>query len=155
MARSRKTQAKDRASGHSKQKKSVSMKKSGAGKGNWGKAGDEISVAGARKQAGLRSFLPTNEHKMATHREGIFVEGLWVEKESLDSSIPHVDEVGATSAPLLSMAYFFGSACKEYSEDFVLCKNESQDPRKCLKEGRKGLEKVIPDAPEGTPIHLK
>ncbi|KAJ3254216.1 hypothetical protein HK103_007461 [Boothiomyces macroporosus] len=144
---------------------------------------------------------------MATHREGIFVEGLWVEKESLDNSIPHVDEVGATSAPLLSMAYFFGSACKDYSEDFVLCKNESQDPRKCLKEGRKvtrcaidlieklklncnksweghwkcldennqmlekcrpqekvfndcvfqklGLEKVIPDAPEGKPIHLK
>ena len=74
---------------------------------------------------------------MTSHREGIFVEGLWVEKGNLDESIPHVDEVGVTSAPLHSMAYAFASHCKAYSEDFMLCKNETQDPKKCLKEGRK------------------
>jgi NADH dehydrogenase (ubiquinone) 1 alpha subcomplex subunit 8 len=62
---------------------------------------------------------------------------LWVEDSKLDSSIPHVDEVGVTSAPLFSMAYAFGEHCKDYSEDFMLCKNSSQDPKKCLKEGRK------------------
>lgn len=74
---------------------------------------------------------------MTTHREGIFVEGLWVENSPLDSSIPHVDDVGVTSAPLQSMAYAFGERCQEYSEDFMLCKNASQDPKACLKEGRK------------------
>jgi NADH dehydrogenase (ubiquinone) 1 alpha subcomplex subunit 8 len=68
---------------------------------------------------------------------GIFVEGLWKEEKDLDASIPKVDEVGVTSAPLLSMAFAFGEACKDYNEDFMLCKNADQDPRKCLKEGRK------------------
>ncbi|KAI8894709.1 hypothetical protein BC833DRAFT_623722 [Globomyces pollinis-pini] len=74
---------------------------------------------------------------MTTHREAIFVDGLWVDKTPLDSAIPQVDEVGVTSAPMFSMSYFFGSYCKVFSEDFMLCKNESQDPKKCLKEGRK------------------
>ncbi|KAJ3018871.1 hypothetical protein HKX48_002577 [Thoreauomyces humboldtii] len=75
---------------------------------------------------------------MTTHREATFVEGLWVEKEPLSSSTaPAVPEVGCTSAPLESAAFFLASYCKKYNEDFVLCKNESQDPKHCLKEGRK------------------
>ncbi|KAJ1561903.1 hypothetical protein HK096_002901 [Nowakowskiella sp. JEL0078] len=74
---------------------------------------------------------------MTTHREGIFVDSLWVEKSSLPSDIPHVDEVGSTSAPLASIAFHFGSHCKDYNEDFMLCKDEGRDPRHCLKEGRK------------------
>jgi NADH dehydrogenase (ubiquinone) 1 alpha subcomplex subunit 8 len=62
---------------------------------------------------------------------------LWVEDSNISSSIPHVDEVGVTSAPMFSMSFAFGSACKTYTEDFMLCKNNSQDPKKCLKEGRK------------------
>lgn len=46
-------------------------------------------------------------------------------------------ELGATSAPLMSMAYFIGDFCKEFNEDFMLCKTENHDPRKCLLEGRK------------------
>ncbi|CAA7259366.1 unnamed protein product [Cyclocybe aegerita] len=55
----------------------------------------------------------------------------------MPSHIPHVDELGATSAPLKSAAFFLGAYCKEYNEDFMLCKNESRNPEHCLKEGRK------------------
>ncbi|KAJ3036025.1 hypothetical protein HDV00_003118 [Rhizophlyctis rosea] len=75
---------------------------------------------------------------MASHREGIFVDGLWVEKAPLSKDIaPPVEEVGCTSAPLESMAFFFSSHCKDFNEDFMLCKNENMDPQACLKEGRK------------------
>jgi NADH dehydrogenase (ubiquinone) 1 alpha subcomplex subunit 8 len=75
--------------------------------------------------------------QMTTHREGTFVEKLWVEKDPLPSDIPSVPEVGCTSAPLESMAFHFGAACKEYNEDYILCKQASNDPEKCLKEGRR------------------
>ncbi|KAJ3202128.1 hypothetical protein HDU67_000787 [Dinochytrium kinnereticum] len=68
---------------------------------------------------------------------GIFVEGLWVDPTPLSSDIPSVPEVGLTSAPLESMSFHFAQYCKPYSEDFMLCKNESQDPKHCLKEGRR------------------
>ncbi|KAJ3417211.1 hypothetical protein HDV05_006417 [Chytridiales sp. JEL 0842] len=74
---------------------------------------------------------------MTTHREGIFVEGLWVDKTPLPKDIPDVPEVGLTSAPLESMAFHFAQYCKPYSEDFMLCKNENNDPKACLKEGRR------------------
>lgn len=51
--------------------------------------------------------------------------------------VPKVDEVGATSAPLKSIAFFFGQFCQPYAEDFMLCKNENRDPEHCLKEGRR------------------
>ena len=71
---------------------------------------------------------------MTTHREGIFVDGLW--KEDLKQE-GKVDEIGLTSAPLLSIAYHFQKYCKDFSEDFMLCKNQSTDPNHCLLEGRK------------------
>ncbi|KAI9217810.1 hypothetical protein BC828DRAFT_360728 [Blastocladiella britannica] len=46
-------------------------------------------------------------------------------------------ELGVTSAPLTSAAFFIGAFCKAYNEDFMLCKNENADPRHCLREGRK------------------
>jgi NADH dehydrogenase (ubiquinone) 1 alpha subcomplex subunit 8 len=75
----------------------------------------------------------------------------------MPASVPHVEEVGATSAPLKSAAFFLGAYCKEYNgsfvsvlqdcainenfylyiEDFMLCKNENRSPAHCLKEGRK------------------
>jgi len=75
--------------------------------------------------------------------------------ETVDKlSVPRVDEISVTSAPLKSAAFFLGAYCKEYngmlllrtfwlifsdrhSEDFMLCKAESRDPAHCLKEGRK------------------
>lgn len=57
----------------------------------------------------------------------------------LPSSIPPVDEIGATSAPLYSAAYFIGQRCQPYNDDFMLCKDESQGQGEfdCLKEGRR------------------
>ncbi|KAJ2367336.1 ndufa8, NADH-ubiquinone oxidoreductase complex I 19kd subunit [Coemansia sp. RSA 2611] len=61
----------------------------------------------------------------------------WVDPTPPPASLPHVDEVGVTGAPLKSASYFIGSLCKEYNEDFMLCKNEDRNPEHCLKEGRK------------------
>ncbi|KDQ64229.1 hypothetical protein JAAARDRAFT_27852 [Jaapia argillacea MUCL 33604] len=55
----------------------------------------------------------------------------------LPANIPKVQEIGATSAPLKSAAFFLGAYCKDYNEDFMLCKAESRDPGHCLKEGRR------------------
>ncbi|KAI9574433.1 Ndufa8, NADH-ubiquinone oxidoreductase complex I 19kd subunit [Boletus coccyginus] len=56
----------------------------------------------------------------------------------LPDTVPKVQELGATSAPLKSAAFFIGAYCKEYNEDFMLCKNEAGgDPGRCLKEGRR------------------
>ncbi|KAJ3065643.1 hypothetical protein HDU98_010968 [Podochytrium sp. JEL0797] len=74
---------------------------------------------------------------MTTHREGIFVDGLWVDKTPMPDSIPKVDEIGLTSAPMESMAFHFAQYCKPFAEDYMLCKNGTQDPEKCLKEGRR------------------
>ncbi|KAJ3300716.1 hypothetical protein HDV03_001984, partial [Kappamyces sp. JEL0829] len=74
---------------------------------------------------------------MSSHREGIFVEGLWVEKEAAKGTGPVVDEVGATSAPLLSASFHLGAFCAPFNEDFMLCKKENADPKACLAEGRK------------------
>jgi NADH dehydrogenase (ubiquinone) 1 alpha subcomplex subunit 8 len=62
---------------------------------------------------------------------------LWVDSSDMPKNIPHADEVGCSSAPLESMAYFFGSYCSKYNEDFMLCKNENPHPEHCLKEGRR------------------
>jgi len=55
----------------------------------------------------------------------------------LPDNIPKVEELGATSAPLKSAAFFIGAHCKEFNEDFMLCKKETRDPGHCLKEGRR------------------
>ncbi len=50
---------------------------------------------------------------MSTHREGIFVEGLWVEKsKTRNGDDAAVDEVGVSSAPLESMAFHFADYCR-------------------------------------------
>ena len=53
--------------------------------------------------------------------------------------IPKVDEIGATSAPLFSAAYFIGDRCKAYNDDYMKCKAEAngRGEVECLKEGRK------------------
>ncbi|KAK0461622.1 uncharacterized protein EV420DRAFT_1266392 [Desarmillaria tabescens] len=53
------------------------------------------------------------------------------------TTTPKVEEIGATSGPLKSAAFFIGAHCKEYNEDFMLCKAENRDPAHCLKEGRR------------------
>jgi len=55
----------------------------------------------------------------------------------MPGNVPHVEELGVTSAPLKSSAFFIGAYCKEYNEDFMLCKDENRSPEHCLKEGRR------------------
>lgn len=74
---------------------------------------------------------------MATHREANNPTYSYVEPMPWPKDVPKVDEVGATSAPLKSIAFFFGQFCQPYAEDFMLCKNENRDPEHCLKEGRR------------------
>ncbi|KAK9762683.1 ndufa8, NADH-ubiquinone oxidoreductase complex I 19kd subunit [Basidiobolus ranarum] len=66
-----------------------------------------------------------------------------VEPMSMPAEVPSVPEVGATSAPLTSAAFFIGAYCKDYNEDFMLCKAENNDPKHCLKEGRKVTRCVV------------
>ncbi|KAH8926884.1 NADH dehydrogenase alpha subcomplex subunit 8 [Atractiella rhizophila] len=61
----------------------------------------------------------------------------YVDPTPMPANVPHVDEVGTTSAPLKSLAFFIGQHCAPYNEDFMLCKAESTDPAHCLKEGRR------------------
>ncbi|KAL3895629.1 MAG: hypothetical protein SGCHY_004587 [Lobulomycetales sp.] len=70
------------------------------------------------------------------YREGIFVDKLWVESSPLQGE-PSVPELGLSSGPLTSLSFYFAQYCKDYAEDFTLCKNESTDPRHCLREGRR------------------
>ncbi|KAK4691340.1 NADH dehydrogenase (ubiquinone) 1 alpha subcomplex subunit 8, partial [Phenoliferia sp. Uapishka_3] len=74
---------------------------------------------------------------MSTHRGAQFPAKDYIDPAPLPKSIPHVDEIGVTSAPLKSASFFIGEQCKDYNEDFMLCKAESRDPEHCLKEGRK------------------
>jgi len=39
----------------------------------------------------------------------------YVDPTPMPASVPHVEEVGATSAPLKSAAFFLGAYCKEYN----------------------------------------
>lgn len=40
------------------------------------------------------------------------------DRTPMPSDIPHVDEVGATSAPLKSAAFFIGAYCKDFNGSF-------------------------------------
>ncbi|EGW34391.1 uncharacterized protein SPAPADRAFT_49436 [Spathaspora passalidarum NRRL Y-27907] len=61
-----------------------------------------------------------------------------VESTPLPKDIPEVDEVGATSAPLLAASFYIGEKCKPYNDDFMLCKQEfNGGTLDCLKEGRR------------------
>ncbi|CAE6425574.1 unnamed protein product [Rhizoctonia solani] len=74
---------------------------------------------------------------MSTFKSGSSSASPYIDPTPLPSNVPHVDEIGVTSAPLKSAAFFIGAHCKEYNDDFMLCKKESPDPANCLKEGRR------------------
>ncbi|ORX43345.1 hypothetical protein DM01DRAFT_245318, partial [Hesseltinella vesiculosa] len=74
---------------------------------------------------------------MSTKTPSNLASNAFVDSTPLPADIPKVDEVGATSAPLKSASFFIGAYCKDYNDDFMLCKNENNDPKHCLKEGRK------------------
>ncbi|RPA81264.1 NADH-ubiquinone oxidoreductase-like protein 20.8 kDa subunit [Ascobolus immersus RN42] len=76
---------------------------------------------------------------MATSREPNFNQEILIDTTPLPPSIPKVQEVGATSGPLLSASFFIGDRCKAYNEDYMLCKQEAggKGEFECLKEGRR------------------
>lgn len=57
----------------------------------------------------------------------------------LPELIPEVQEIGATSAPLLLASFFIGARCQPYNDDFMQCKQENagHGEHNCLKEGRR------------------
>ena len=68
-----------------------------------------------------------------------FNQQVLVDTTPMPESIPKVDELGATSAPLASASYFIGDRCRAYNDDYMKCKTEAngRGEIECLKEGRK------------------
>lgn len=62
-----------------------------------------------------------------------------IDTTPLPDDIPKVQELGASSAPLLSASYFIGARCKDYNDDYMMCKTEAngRGELECMKEGRK------------------
>jgi NADH dehydrogenase (ubiquinone) 1 alpha subcomplex subunit 8 len=92
---------------------------------------------------------------MSSFQAGTVDKTPYVDPTPLPDHIPKVAELGVSSAPLKSAAFFIGAYCKEYNgtfvlycacrnrtqvlcvEDFMLCKAEDRNPEHCLKEGRR------------------
>ncbi|KAJ8087140.1 ndufa8, NADH-ubiquinone oxidoreductase complex I 19kd subunit [Marasmius tenuissimus] len=74
---------------------------------------------------------------MSSFQQGSVETRPYTDPTPLPDNVPKVPELGLTSAPLKSAAFFIGAYCKDYNEDFMLCKNENRDPGHCLKEGRR------------------
>ena len=68
-----------------------------------------------------------------------FNRDLLVDTTPMPPDIPAVDELGASSAPLMSAAYFIGARCRAYNDDYMVCKTDAggRGELDCLKEGRK------------------
>lgn len=106
-----------------------------------------------------RLIIPTTTSPapvtMSSFQPGSVENKPYVDPTPLPDHIPKVQELGVTSAPLKSAAFFIGAYCKDYNgkfqqhcivelvkrlyilEDFMLCKAENRDPAHCLKEGRR------------------
>ena len=54
---------------------------------------------------------------MNTAQQGSYSQQ-YVDPTPMPSDVPHVDEVGATSAPLKSAAFFIGAYCKDFNGSF-------------------------------------
>ncbi|KAI4179783.1 MAG: hypothetical protein L6R41_007641 [Letrouitia leprolyta] len=72
-------------------------------------------------------------------RQPRFNQAVLLDTTPLPSSIPPVPEIGASSAPLLSVSYFIGARCKAYNDDYMMCKTEAHGRGEfdCMREGRK------------------
>ena len=57
------------------------------------------------------------------------------------SSLP--EQVNVSSAVLKAAAHHYGSQCDKANKEFMLCRWEEKDPRKCLEEGKKVNECAI------------
>ena len=68
-----------------------------------------------------------------------FNQQVLIDTTPLPPEIPAVKELGATSSPLLSAAFFIGARCRPFNDDYMRCKEDSngRGELECLKEGRK------------------
>lgn len=67
---------------------------------------------------------------MASHRSATFEDVPYVEPNPLPSSIPAVDEVGVTSAPLKSASFAIGEYCKEVNGAYQLLSTDGMRRRR-------------------------
>lgn len=49
---------------------------------------------------------------MSSHRQAVLLDQPYVDPNPIPSSVPHVDELGVTSAPLKSASFFIGQHCQ-------------------------------------------
>jgi hypothetical protein len=72
-------------------------------------------------------------------RSGRFNQHNLIDTTPMPDGIPKVQEIGATSAPLMSASFFIGDRCRPYNDDYMKCKSEANGRGEidCLKEGRK------------------
>src|SRR5947209_18071945 len=79
----------------------------------------------------------TNHTRYST--TGRFNQTVSVDRTPMPDTVPKVEEVGATSAPLLSASFFIGARCKAYNDDYMKCKDEAggRGELDCMREGRK------------------
>lgn len=85
------------------------------------------------------TFLCSSLCKLRQLIEARFNQQALIDTTPLPDDIPKVQELGASSAPLLSASYFIGARCKPYNDDYMMCKTEANGRGEfdCMKEGRK------------------
>lgn len=66
---------------------------------------------------------------MSSHREAVSNDKPYVDPNPLPPSVPQVDELGTTSAPLKSASFFIGDYCREVNGKY-------QWVRECIRGGR-------------------
>ncbi|KAI4289222.1 MAG: hypothetical protein L6R35_001513 [Caloplaca aegaea] len=87
----------------------------------------------------LSAFLPAPIFTNTLTAHHSFNQALLLDTTPLPSSIPPVTEIGASSAPLLSAAYFIGARCRPFNDDYMKCKTDAhgRGEFECMREGRK------------------
>ncbi|MBE7179826.1 MAG: coiled-coil-helix-coiled-coil-helix domain-containing protein [Terriglobus roseus] len=82
---------------------------------------------------------PSSRRACETNAPRRFSKQVLVDTTPLPDSVPKVQEIGASSAPLMSASFFIGARCKPYNDDYMVCKTEAngRGELECLREGRK------------------
>jgi hypothetical protein len=89
-----------------------------------------------RQSARVDVCLPPN--RCTTNSRRLASQELY-DLTPLPDSIPKVKELGSSSAPLMSAAYFIGARCRVFNDDYMKCKEdaEGRGELECMREGRK------------------
>jgi NADH dehydrogenase (ubiquinone) 1 alpha subcomplex subunit 8 len=87
----------------------------------------------------MHLVLPSRTKNKLTSPFHSFNQHVLVDTTPMPDHIPKVEEIGATSAPLHSAAFYIGDRCRAFNDDYMKCKDEAngRGEMDCLKEGRK------------------